>query len=133
VPEASEREAEDATPSGRLVIADEGDLFVMNADGSERRALVRADGMQFDQIGRPTGARWSIGIRRAAGRALLRGRGRLGGDKPDARPGRRLVASWLAVDEEGVVAFVPADGSGPILRLAGDALRGGFPAWAPAG
>lgn len=48
---------------------------------------------------------------------------------PDWSPDGR----WLAVDEEGVVAFVPADGSGPILRLAGDALRGGFPAWAPAG
>ena len=37
---------------------------------------------------------------------------------------------WLAVDEEGVVAFAAADGSG--VRRA-DGLTGGFPAWAPAG
>jgi TolB protein len=37
--------------------------------------------------------------------------------------------SWLAVDEEGAVAFVPADGSARIARP--DGLIGGFPAWAP--
>ncbi len=46
---------------------------------------------------------------------------------PDWSPDGR----WLAVDEEGMVAFVPADGSGPIRRVEGNALRGGFPAWAP--
>lgn len=38
---------------------------------------------------------------------------------------------WIAVDEEGVVAFVQADGDGSIRRIAGTALRGNFPAWAP--
>lgn len=47
---------------------------------------------------------------------------------PDWSPDGR----WLAVDEEGAVAFVAADGSTPIQRLAGTALTGGFPAWAPA-
>ena len=47
---------------------------------------------------------------------------------PDWSPDGR----WIAVDEEGTVAFVPADGSGSIRRLEGAALRGGFPAWAPA-
>jgi TolB protein len=40
----------------------------------------------------------------------------------------------MGADGSGVRrVIVPAGGSGPILRLAGDALRGGFPAWAPAG
>lgn len=39
---------------------------------------------------------------------------------------------WLAVDEEGVVAFAAADGS-ELRHVAGSALEGGFPAWAPAG
>jgi Tol biopolymer transport system component len=47
---------------------------------------------------------------------------------PDWSPDGR----WLAVDEEGGVAFVPADGEGAMVRLEGSALRGGFPAWAPA-
>ena len=45
---------------------------------------------------------------------------------PDLSPDGR----WLAVDEEGSVAFAAADGSG-MRRVAG--LTGGFPAWAPAG
>ena len=48
---------------------------------------------------------------------------------PDWSPDGR----WLAVDEEGVVAFIPMDGPWQILRVAGDGLRGVFPAWAPAG
>jgi Tol biopolymer transport system component len=44
---------------------------------------------------------------------------------PDWSPDGR----WLAVDEEGVVTFVPADGSGRIARP--DGLVGGFPAWEP--
>ena len=43
---------------------------------------------------------------------------------PDWSPDGR----WVAVDEEGVVAFAAADGSG---MLQGDGLTGGFPAWAP--
>ena len=46
---------------------------------------------------------------------------------PDWSPDGR----WLAVDEEGVVAFAAADGSG-LRRVPGRALEGGFPAWAPA-
>jgi TolB protein len=46
---------------------------------------------------------------------------------PDWSPDGR----WLAVDEEGVVAFAPAGGEGPIVRVAGEGLRGVFPAWAP--
>ncbi len=45
---------------------------------------------------------------------------------PDWSPDGR----WLAVDEEGVVAFAAVDGS-ELQRLAGSALEGGFPAWAP--
>ena len=45
---------------------------------------------------------------------------------PDWSPDGR----WLAVDEEGEVAFAAADGSG-MRRVGG--LTGGFPAWAPAG
>jgi Tol biopolymer transport system component len=287
-------ETEDAAPSGRLVIADEGDLFVVNADGSERRAVVRADGMQFDADWSPDGRRvvyrdssgerpdelysvavddseavnltrdpagdwspaWSpdggqiafasdregelrifvmgadgSGVRRVTGiwgeypawspdgeqiafASYAGGTGPTGdpnydlfvvntdtsglrrltegpaydmyptwspdgariafestratpvdfegpardpertadfdvfvvdadGGEPEnlSRDVQRLQkfpdwspdGRWLAVDEEGVIAFVPADGSGPILRLAGDALRGGFPAWAPVG
>ena len=43
---------------------------------------------------------------------------------PDWSPDGR----WVAVDEEGMVAFAAADGSG--MRR-GDGLTGGFPAWAP--
>ena len=44
---------------------------------------------------------------------------------PDWSPDGR----WVAVDEEGVVAFV---GRGRLDRRArGDGLTGGFPAWAP--
>jgi Tol biopolymer transport system component len=46
---------------------------------------------------------------------------------PDWSPDGR----WLAVDEEGSVVFAAADGSG-LRRVAGGALEGGFPAWAPA-
>ena len=47
---------------------------------------------------------------------------------PAWSPGGR----WLAVDEEGMVVFAAADGSG-LRRVPGAALTGGFPAWAPAG
>lgn len=287
-------ETEDAALSGRLVIADEGDLFVVNADGSQRRAVVRAEGMQFDADWSPDGREvvyrdssgeqpdelysvavedsgrvnltrdpagdwspaWSpdgaqiafasdregelrifvmgadgSGVRRVteiwgeypawspdgeqiAFASYAGGTGPTGDPNydlfvvnTDASGLRRLTEGpaydmyptwspdgariafestratpadfegpardpertadfdvfvvdadggepenlsrdvhglqkfpdwspdgrWLAVDEEGVVAFVPADGSGPIRRPAGDALRGGFPAWAPAG
>ena len=43
---------------------------------------------------------------------------------PDWSPDGR----WLAVDEEGSVAFVPTDGSARVSR---PGLVGGFPAWAP--
>ena len=43
---------------------------------------------------------------------------------PDWSPDGR----WLAVDEEGSVVFVPADGSARVVR---PGLVGGFPAWAP--
>jgi Tol biopolymer transport system component len=45
---------------------------------------------------------------------------------PDWSPDGR----WLAVDEEGAVAFAAVDGSG-VRRVGGAALEGGFPAWAP--
>jgi Tol biopolymer transport system component len=41
--------------------------------------------------------------------------------------------TWIAVDEEGTVAYVRADGDGSIRRVEGTALRGVFPAWAPGG
>jgi TolB protein len=38
---------------------------------------------------------------------------------------------WIAIDEEGTVAFVQSNGDGSIRRVEGAALRGIFPAWAP--
>ena len=48
---------------------------------------------------------------------------------PDWSPDGR----WIAVDEEGVVAFAAADGSGPSAESPEASLEGGFPAWAPDG
>ncbi len=47
---------------------------------------------------------------------------------PDWSPDGR----WIALDEEGAVAFAAADGSG-LRRVSGASLEGGFPAWAPDG
>ena len=51
-------------------------------------------------------------------------------ERPQRFPDWSPDGAWLAVDEEGSVAFAAADGSG--MRR-GTGLIGGFPAWAPAG
>jgi hypothetical protein len=57
------------------------------------------------------------------------------GREPDPRPEPDWSPDgrWVAVDEEGSVAFVQADGPGTIVRVPGEVLRGVFPAWAPRG
>jgi Tol biopolymer transport system component len=149
-------ETEDAAPSGRLVIADEGDLFVVNTYASGLRRLTEGPAYDMYPTWSPDGARIAFDSTRATP-ADFEGPARdpertadfdvfvvdADGGEPEnlSRDVQRLQkfpdwspdGRWLAVEEEGVIAFVPADGSGPILRLAGDAVRGGFPAWAPAG
>jgi TolB protein len=44
-------------PTGRVVVSDEDDLYVVDANGSGRRAVVRAAGPQFDADWSPDGTR----------------------------------------------------------------------------
>jgi TolB protein len=132
------------------------DLFVVNADASGLRRLTEGPAYDMYPTWSPDGARIAFESTRATP-ADFEGPARdpertadfdvfvvdADGGEPEnlSRDVQRLQkfpdwspdGRWLAVDEEGVIAFVPADGSGPILRPTRDALRGGFPAWAPAG
>lgn len=51
-----ERPAPTASPAGRLAVAHDDDVYVVNADGTGRRALVRAPGPQLDPDWSPDGA-----------------------------------------------------------------------------
>jgi Tol biopolymer transport system component len=131
------------------------DLFVVNADGSGLRRLTESPAYDMYPTWSPDGRRIAFESTRATPAGfeppardfersadfdvfvvdadgsgepvnLTRDLDRLQ-KFPDWSPDGR----WLAVDEEGVVAFVTADGEGSIVRLDGSALRGGFPAWAP--
>jgi Tol biopolymer transport system component len=131
------------------------DLFVVRADGSGLRRLTNGPAYDMYPTWSPDGTRLAFESTRATPVSFdppARDPERRAdfdvfvvdadGGEPDnlSRDVERLQkfpdwspdGRWLAVDEEGVVAFVPAAGPGPIVRLAGSALRGGFPAWAPA-
>ena len=50
-------------------------------------------------------------------------------DRQQKFPDRSPDGEWIAIDEEGTVAFVQSNGEGSIRRVEGAALRGIFPAW----
>jgi Tol biopolymer transport system component len=128
------------------------DVFVVNVDGSGLRQLTESPAVDMYPTWSPDGAQIAFHSTRATpedfeppaydrertadydifvipaegGRARNLSRDVERQQRfPDWSPDGR----WIAVDEEGVVTFVPADGSGRIARP--DGLVGGFPAWGP--
>ena len=131
------------------------DLFVVDADGSGLRRLTESPAYECIRPGRRTASRsrssrpgqhrrgsslrptissgrrtsMSSSMPAEGGEAVNVTRDPVRLQKfPDWSPDGR----WIAVDEEGAVAFAAADGSG-LRRVSGASLKAAFPAWAPDG